>query len=137
MIGLDEELPSSKGILSGTSYREVYTQALMIFQKVKAKTKRSPYLRAQYFEKEKIFINLFLGHIHNKNMRDRVRRLKFTLCAFDLIQNSTFSPEIKKNPNKPNEILYKFYGTSKDGRAFAIQIKESKGRKYLLSYFPI
>ncbi|MDO8430482.1 MAG: hypothetical protein Q7S72_00620, partial [Candidatus Taylorbacteria bacterium] len=63
--------------LSGTSYDEVYPQAISIYKKLASKTKRRPYLRSKYFNKEKIFLDYFWTHIILKNRRDRTRRLKY------------------------------------------------------------
>lgn len=67
-----------------------------------------------------------------------MRRLKFFAAAIELIQHSHFEPKSKENPNKPNEILHRFAGSTKEKELFFIQIKEDKktGQKYLISIFP-
>ena len=102
------------------------------------KTKRKPYLRSVFFDKEKIFLELFWRHMHEKNWRDRARRLRFFAAAIELMQNSRFAPEIKQNANKSSELLYRFEGITADGHHFAVQIKLNKKskQKFFYSVFP-
>ncbi len=124
--------------LAGTKYPEVNRKALKTFNKIKKRTKRRPYVRSAYFNKEKIFLNLFWSHLKDKtNLKDKTRRLKYFPCGIELIQHSKFAPESKKNPNKKSETLYRFKGVTIENEIFFIQIKEGKkGNKYLLSIFP-
>jgi len=122
----------------GTSYKEVIKKARKAFHDIEKRSKRSAYLRSAYFKKEKIFLNLFWDHINQKSPRDRVRRLKFLDCAFELIENSVHKPASKKNPNNKNEILHRFGGITSAGELYYVQIKESvkTGRKDFVSVFP-
>lgn len=124
--------------LSGTDYGEIYSRALAIFKQIKSRTKRKPYIRSVYFNKEKIFLDYFWQHLQQKNWRDRDRRLKYYPCAIDLIRNSRLEPTSKQNPNKPKEILHRFAGLTKDKEVFYVQIKEDKktDKKYFMSVFP-
>lgn len=124
--------------LAGTEYAEVYPRAVAIFKAIKSKTKRRPHIRSAYFNKEKIFMDYFWEHLHQKNSADRVRRLKFYPCAIDLIKHSKAEPTSKENPNKKSEILHRFAGTTADQELFFVQINEDKrtNRKFLLSVFP-
>lgn len=130
---------TKKQKLSGTQYNEVYKQAFGFYKQIKAKTKRRSYVRSTYFNKEKVFLELFWQHLGQKlNFRDKVRRLKYFSCAIDLIQNSIYEPSSKENPNKKSELLHRFAGMTKDKELFFVQIKEDKkkGEKWLMSVFP-
>lgn len=124
--------------LTGTKYAEINKKALNFYKKIKAKTKRRPYVRSAYFDKEKIFLELFWQHLHEKlNFRDKSRRLKYFPCAVELICNSKYDPSAKENPNKNSETLYRFAGMTLDKELFFVQIKEEKnGQKWLVSVFP-
>jgi acyl carrier protein phosphodiesterase len=124
--------------LSGTDYREVNSKILIIFKKIKSKTKRRPYIRSAYFKKQKIFFDYFWDHLWQKSWKERVKRLKYFLCAIELIQKSRQEPISKQNPNKKSEILHRFAGLTKDRELFYTQIKEDKKteQKYFMSVFP-
>ena len=124
--------------LSGSDYKEVYGQARSIYKEISSKTKRKPYIRSAYFRKHKIFLHYYWDHLWTKNWRDRVRRLKYYLCAIDLIKNSKIEPTSKENPNKKSEILHRFTGITKNKEIFFVQIKEEKrsGEKHFISVFP-
>lgn len=126
-------------ILRGTNYREISKKAFGLYNKIRRKTKRRPYVRSSYFKKDKIFLSLFWTHLYNKNYWDQMRRMKFFGCAIELIKDSRFEPTSKENPNKLTEILHRFAGTTKDNDLFFVQIKEDKrtGEKWLISVFPI
>lgn len=95
--------------LRGTNYKEVRKKAYSLYQEIKRCTKRKPYIRSAYFKKDKIFLDLFWGHLfEKKNFSDQMRRLKFYPCAVELIKNSYFHPTSKENPNKKSEILHRF-----------------------------
>ena len=129
---------TKKQKISGTSFKEVNKTAKIIFKQITSKTKRTPYIRSKYFKKEKIFLNLFWSHLFEKREKDRVRRLKFYDCALDLIKNSTHDPETRENFQKKDELLHRFYGVTKNGEKFVVQIKENKRtkRKDLISIYP-
>lgn len=83
-------------ILSGTDFREVYNKAYNYYLTIKRKTKRRPYVRSAYFNKEKIFLGLYWHHIHEKeNFRDKVRRMKYFPGAIELIRFSRLEPTSK------------------------------------------
>lgn len=125
--------------LSGTSYTEVKREAQVIFNEIKRKTKRQPYIRSAYFNKQKIFFNYFWNHLLEKNFKERTRRVKYFNCAIDLIKNSKVAPTSKENVNNKNEILHRFMGQMKDKTIFFVQIKEDKktNKKYFISCFPL
>ncbi len=123
--------------LSGSNYIEVLESAEIIFKQIKSKTKRKPYLRSAYFNKQKIFFDYFWIHLRQKRAKERYERLKYFSCAVDLIKNSRIVPITKQNPNNKNEILHRFYGQTKNKERFAVQIKEDKktNKKDFMSCF--
>lgn len=129
---------SNKNKISGTSFSEVRKQADKIFNLIRSKSKRTPYIRSKYFKSDKVFLNLFWAHIFDKNEGDRVRRLKFYDCVLDLIKNSTCNPNTYDNFYKKDELLHKFEGITKNNEKFIVQIKENKRskRKYFISVYP-
>lgn len=83
--------------LSGTKWPEVNKKALVLYKKIRAKTKRQPYIKSAYFNRDKIFLSLFWRHLHEKvNLRDKTRRIKYFPCAIELIQKSKLDPDRKK-----------------------------------------
>ncbi len=129
---------SSKHKIPGTNFKEVNKSAQLIFKQLKSRTKRTPYIRSKYFKKEKIFLNLFWEHLHQKQEKDRTRRLKFYDCTLDLIKNCTLNPITRENFQKKDELLHRFYGKSINQEKFVVQIKENKRtkRKDLISIYP-
>lgn len=124
--------------LPGTNYREISKAAHIFYTKIKKKSKRRPYVRSAYFSKDKVFLELFWQHLHDKhNHRDKVRRLRLFPAAIELIESSKIAPESKVNPNKKSEILHRFLGNLDKENQFNVQIKEEKdGEKWLVSVFP-
>jgi hypothetical protein len=126
--------------LSGTDFHEVHRKARDYYKQIKKKSKRRPYIRSAYFDKNKIFLELFWQHLFDKeNWQDRLRRLKYFTCAIELIKNCNFEPMSRENPNKRSEILHRFIGIARDNEVFFVQIKEDKqtGNKYLISVFSL
>lgn len=124
--------------ISGSSFKEINKSAQLIRKQIQSKSKRSAYVRSKFFKKEKIFLNLFWPHLHEKHEKERIRRLKFFHCAIDLIENSTITPHSIENPMNHREKLHKFIGKTKNGEIFFVQIKENKKshKKYFISCFP-
>lgn len=124
--------------LPGTHWRQVLKSAFGHYREIKSKTKRRPYVRSAYFHKEKVFLELFWRHLHEKaNIRDKTRRLKYFPCAIELIKNTRLKPTSKENPNRRNEIVHRFAGMTPDNERFFVQIKEDKdGQKWFMSVFP-
>lgn len=129
---------TTKSKIPGTSFKEVYSDALLSFKKIKNRTKRTPYIKSKYFKGQKIFINIFWQHLFDKREKERTRRLKYFDCGIDLIRNTSFDPETKDNPNKKSELLHRFLGITKTKEKFFVQIKQDKKgeRKDLMSIFP-
>jgi hypothetical protein len=124
--------------LPETNYSEVRKHALFILNQIKRKTKRRPYIRSAYFDKQKIFFDYFWIHLAQKNLREKIRRIKYLPCTIDLIRNSKIAPTSIENADNRNEMLHRFVGKTKDKEVFFVQIKENKknGKKYLMSCFP-
>ena len=126
--------------LSGTEFKEVHKKAFGLYQQIKKRSKRRPYIRSAYFKKDKIFLGLFWQHLYEKkHYKDQVRRMKFFSCGVELIKVTHYEPESKENPNKRSEILHRFAGVTKQNELFFVQIKEDKrsGEKFLISIFPL
>jgi len=133
-----KQYKTKAGKLTGKDYPDLYKKAFSLYRQIKRKTKRKPYIRSFYFRKDKIFLDLFWQHLHQKNWRDRKRRIRYYPCAIELIRHSHIDPVSTDNPNNPSEILHKFSGITHDGSIFYAQIKENKrnNQKYLMSVFP-
>lgn len=129
---------SKFGLLSGTDYDEVLRNARREYKIVQARTKRQPYIRAKYFGKEKVFINIFFNHLVQKRKGEQIKRAKLFLCAIDLLRNTTNDPKTIFSYQNLNEMLHRFEGMTKDGQHFFVQVKQNKrtGRKDFMSVFP-
>lgn len=125
------------GKIAGTSYKEVWRKAQITYSQIKRRTKRRPYIRSAYFNKQKIFFDYFWAHLAQKGWKQRTDRLKYLPPALELIRKSRNKPSIRVNPNNKNELLYRFAGLTKDKELFFVQIKENvrTDRKYLMSVF--
>ena len=56
--------------LGGTDFNEVRKKAFGIYTEIKKKSKRSPYIRSAYFNKEKIFLAIFWQHLWSSGRKD-------------------------------------------------------------------
>ena len=119
----------------GRRYSDVAPIARKVFHNIEKKTKRRPYVRSKFFNKEKIFLTQFWQHLEKKNFGDRKRRLKFYRCALELVQFSMVGPTSRK---EGGEILYRFSGKSPNNELFYVQIREDSRvkEKHLISVFP-
>lgn len=125
--------------LKGTRFKQVLKKAMTLNRSYTRRTKRTPYIRSKYFNREKIFTPIFWHHLHEKtSIKIKTERLKYFPCAVELIQKSTLHPISKENPNRTNELLHRFFGVTSKGEIFCVQIKEEKrsGKKLLISIFP-
>ncbi|MGI9027728.1 MAG: hypothetical protein ACR2FM_02705 [Candidatus Saccharimonadales bacterium] len=125
--------------LPGTSHASIFRAARYEYHKIQKRTpRRKAYVKSQYFKKDKIFINQFWEHLKQKRLGDQLRRTKLFPCAIDLIRNTTCSPDTIYNYGNMNIGLHRFFGETKDGFHFYVQIKENKrtGRKDFMSVFP-
>jgi len=124
--------------IGATRYKEIWKKVRIYWSKVKRRTKRKPYVRSAYFNKQKIFFDFFWIHLSQKSPKQRRKRLQYFPCAVDLIKQSKNKPASKINPNKSTEILHRFAGLTKNKELFFVQIKENikTDRKQLMSIFP-
>lgn len=122
----------------GSDYSELHPQARKLFNMIKGQTKRQPYVRSAYFDKNKVFIELFWVHLNQKNRKERNKRIKYYACGIELLRATRLEPVSKSNPNKHNEKLHRFAGITPQGDLFYIQVKENlrTKRKDLMSIFP-
>lgn len=129
---------SKYGKLPGTSYDEIIRNARKEYRKVQKQTKRQPYVRSRYFNRDKIFIGVFWPHLFQKHRPEQARRARLFLCAIDLLRNTTFDPVTIFSKDAPGEILHRFIGVTIDGELFYVQVKQSKktNRKDFMSVFP-
>lgn len=124
-------------LLAGTSYDEVVAIARREHKKIEKLTKRQPYVRSVYFSKDKVFISLFWTHLMQKNLKERTKRLKLYNAAIDLMRNSRCEPETIFKKNDLSTLLHRFYGVTKEGVEYCVQVKQDKrsGRKDFMSVF--
>jgi hypothetical protein len=128
---------SRYGLLPGSKYEEVVHSARREFIVIRKLTKRQPYVKSKYFKTSKIFVTIFWDHLDQKHRNERTKRLKFYKAAIDLLRNTTNTPEVIPRRTDPNILLYRFYGVTKEGVHFCVQIKEdmTSGRKDFMSVF--
>lgn len=130
--------PTKMRKLPGSNYSEVRKRALILFNQIEKRTKRRPYIRSAYFNKQKVFFDYFWQHLFQKNFKERTKRLKYFEAALEVIRKSRNHPTSFENPHKKGEILHRFAGLTKEKELFYVQIKEDKrsGKKYFMSCFP-
>jgi hypothetical protein len=123
--------------ITGSNDRDIHKKVRKLFNQIEKHSKRKPYLRSPYFKKQKVFFDYFWMHLNQKGNTERIARLKYFECALDLIANSRNKPSSRINPNKKNEILYRFGGLSKEKELFFVQIKQDTKKKklYFMSVF--
>ncbi len=128
---------SKYDLLPGSSYDEVVKVARKEFNTIRKITKRQPYVRSKYFRGNKIFVTVFWDHIMQKHLKERTRRLRFYRAAIDLIRNSMGDLETHIDTKQNGIYLHRFYGKTKSGIEFCVQIKEDRrsGRKDFMSVF--
>lgn len=129
---------SKYALISGTDYSEVTKSARKEYVKVQKLTKRQPYVRSVYFNKDKVFINIFWNHLAQKRKGEQIIRAKLFLAAFDLLRNTTFDSDTIFSKDNLNIMLHRFAGETQDGVKFFVQVKQDKrsGRKDFMSAFP-
>jgi hypothetical protein len=121
--------------LPGTDHSEVIKNARKAYTKVQKLTKRQPYVRSQYFSKDKIFVGMFWTHLVHKRKGEQIVRTKLLLAALDLLRNNIIKPE---SVFDNGHALHRFYGKTADGMEFVVQVKHDlkTGRKDFMSVFP-
>ncbi len=132
-----QQFQSRNTLLPGSSYDEVVAHARKEFNTIRKITKRQPYVRSKYFRGDKIFVTLFWDHIMQKHRKERMKRLKFYSAAIDLLRNTTSGSDMIFDAKNLDIMLHRFYGKTKDGHEFCVQVKEDKrsGRKDFMSVF--
>jgi hypothetical protein len=138
MTDRDNAYQTKRGKLPGHRYSDVLKEARREYAAIERRTRRNPYIRSAYFDKQKVFTNLFWQHIMDKRIPARKQRLRYFNCAVELIENTRQPPITKRNPNGRNELVHRFTGITAEGTVFYVQIKEElgSGRKYFMSAFP-
>lgn len=130
---------SRHDLLPGSSYDEVVAHARKEFNTIRHLTKRQPYVRSKYFRGDKIFVTVFWDHLMQKHRTDRMKRLRFYKAAIDLLRHSVLPPATPPiaDPAHDNVLLYRFYGRTRDGKEFCVQVKQDirSGRKDFMSVF--
>ena len=123
--------------LPGSDYSELTKAMWRIYNDIRKRTNRKPYIRSPYFKKSKVFLETYIQHLNQKTRRDRMRRIRYFLCGVDLLRNSREIPESRSSPNSRSEIVHRFAGKTKSGEIFYVQVREDRrGNKYLMSIFP-
>ena len=72
-----------------------------------------------------------------KHPKERRKRLKYYKAALDLLRNSQIAPDTIFRADDLSIVLHRFYGITKDGAYFCVQVKQDKrsGRKDFMSVF--
>jgi len=123
-----------------STHREALSMARKYYSVIKRRNKRrQPYIRSAYFYKHKVFVGVFWDHLSQKNSAEQTRRLSLYACALEVIRNSRHDPDAVIESTGKDVILYRFYGRSREGLYFCVQIKHNRrtGRKDFMSVFPI
>lgn len=124
--------------LGGTRYDELIRQVRRFYHSIEKQTRRRPYIRSPYFNKQKVFFDYFWRHLDQKAPRIRRQRLRYFPCGIELVANNRCQPSIHRNPNRPHETFYRFEGITPNNQLFSVQIKQDmkSNHKYLMSIFP-
>jgi hypothetical protein len=124
--------------LPGSSYDEVIPRAHREHNAIRRRTKRQPYVRSRYFNKDKVFLNIFWNHLVQKRRGEQTARARLYLCAIDLLRNTPHSPDSIFSYENPNTVLHRFYGATNGDQLFYVQVRQNKksGRKDFMSVFP-
>lgn len=128
---------SKASLLHGSSYDEILKDARKEHKKIEKLTKRQPYVRSTYFNKDKIFISIFWTHLMQKHRKEQMKRLMLYNAAIDLMRNTRLDPETISKKDSPGVLLHRFYGITKEGVEFCVQVKQDKrtNRKDFMSVF--
>ena len=123
--------------LPGSSYAEALSHARQEYNVIAHSIKRQPYIKSKYFNGNKVFLKVFWDHVMQKRLKERTRRLRFYRAALDVLRHSQITPKTTFNADDRNISLHRFYGVTKDGIYFCVQVKEDKRtrRKDFMSVF--
>lgn len=96
-------------------------------------------MRARYFKNDKVFLTIYWSHLVQKDRKEQLRRVRLYKAALDLIRNTSYKPLTIIDVTKSDILLHRFYGLTKDGVKFCVQIKQNhqSGRKDFISAFPL
>lgn len=124
--------------LPGHRFTDIIPQARRLFRSLQKQTKRRPYIRSAYFNKDKIFFDFFWQHMQQKAVIDRARRLRYFPCALELLRSTRHDPITFMDPTQPNKFVHRFLGEASGNQKFWALIKEDRksNKKQLLSLFP-
>lgn len=131
---------SKYGQLPGTTLDRAFRAAHKYHDTIKNRNpRRRPYVRSRYFKKDKIFLTLFWGHLVEKNRKEQLRRVRLYKAAIDLVRNTVQNPITIQDSTQADIMLHRFYGVTRDGVNFCVQVKQNQrsGRKDLMSAFPV
>jgi hypothetical protein len=133
-----QHYPVKSKPITGSKYKDLLKKVRTEYKYIAKQTKRTPYVRSEYFKKDKIFLSLYWTHLSETPMYTQKHRLKLFNCGIELLRHTTFPPETKPNPNGRNELVYRFGGKTPDGQKFYVQVKQEirSGKKYFMSVFP-
>ncbi|MFH1670916.1 MAG: hypothetical protein ABIA92_05035 [Patescibacteria group bacterium] len=128
----------SKDPLRGTQLKVILPQARKIFRSLEKRTKRKPYIRSRYFNKDKIFFDYFWSDLKKKIPSERARRLKLLPCALEVLRYSRHEPLTIDDMQDSHLLRHRFAGRTQNGLLFYVQVKQNKrtGTKQFLSVFP-
>lgn len=128
----------TKPLLNGTRLTDILPQARNVFRVLEKRTKRKPYVRSEYFNKNKIFFDYFWSDLKKKIPSERARRLKLLSCALEVLRYSRQEPLTIDDATEPHILRHRFAGKTPEGDLFYVQVKQNKrtGAKQFLSVFP-
>ena len=124
--------------ITGDLYQDVERTARKAHNQIARLSKRQPYIRSRYFKSSEIFIKPFWEHLMQKHFNDRKRRLRYYNHAIELLRHTTYAPDSRQNPADKHEILHRFYGITKNGEKYIVQVKYNSrsGWHTFMSVFP-
>ncbi len=124
--------------LQGHRFAEFLPQARAIFRALERQTKRRPYVRSAYFQKDKIFFDFFWTHLQQKIPAERARRLRYLPCALELLRHTMHAPLTIQEDAHAETLFHRFAGQTSERQRFYVQVKHDirSGKKQLLSVFP-
>jgi hypothetical protein len=124
--------------IPGKHTAEVAKIARQAYKQASKSTRRQPYVRCKYFNNQKVFISSFWEHLNQKSLLDRRRRLKLLPCAIELMRDANLKPMTQQNPADSRAVVHRFFGETKSGVRFCVQVSETKlsKKRYFMSVFP-
>jgi len=130
---------SKYGLLPGSSLGEIASSARRVYNDAIGKSRRKPGVnsKCKFFKTPRVFLDLYWPHLNQKTAKERFRRIGLYKCALDTIRNSRVEPAVSKSGDGKS-VYYRFYGKSKEGVKFCVQVKEERktGQKYFMSVYP-